>query len=251
MNELALFAGIGGGLLASQLLGHRVICAVENDPYAQAVLLDAQNKGCFPPFPIWDDVRTFDGTAWRGIVDLVSGGFPCQNISDNGDKTGIYGEHSRLWFDMLRIVCEVMPEYVFVENSNRIVSRGLDVVLSGLSESRFNAEWCVLGADDCGASQVRERFWLLAKRCNVSNTESKRFNSVGGLSSGSKRHSPCLPAFVKMLSKSTVNDNGGKLNPTWVEWLMGLPIGHTELNVLETHKYQSLQQWRSKFCIRD
>ena len=84
MNELHLFAGAGGGILAGQLLGHRCIAAVEWEPYAQAVLVARQNDGTFPPFPIWDDVQTFDGRPYRGIADVVAGGFPCQDISVAG-----------------------------------------------------------------------------------------------------------------------------------------------------------------------
>ena len=78
MNELALFAGAGGGILGGHLLGWRTVCAVERDAYCARRLMQRQNEGHIPPFPIWDDVRTFDGREWRGIVDVVSGGFPCQ-----------------------------------------------------------------------------------------------------------------------------------------------------------------------------
>jgi len=162
MNVMELFAGIGGGILASQLLGHRIVCAVELDPYCRAVLVRRQNDGDLPPFPIWDDIRTFDGRRWRGVVDVVSGGFPCQNISPAGDRTGITGEKSSLWFEMLRVVREVRPRFVFVENSAQLVRRGLDTILGGLDESGYDAEWCVLGASDVGAPHHRKRCWVLA-----------------------------------------------------------------------------------------
>ena len=84
VNELALFAGAGGGILGGHLLGWRTVCAVEWEPYPASVLCARQNDGFLPPFPIWDDVQTFDGKPWRGIVDVVSGGFPCQDISVAG-----------------------------------------------------------------------------------------------------------------------------------------------------------------------
>ena len=84
VNELALFAGAGGGILGGKLLGWRTVCAVEWEPYPASVLCARQNDGFLPPFPIWDDVQTFDGKPWRGIVDVVSGGFPCQDISVAG-----------------------------------------------------------------------------------------------------------------------------------------------------------------------
>ena len=89
MNELALFAGAGGGILGGKLLGWRTVCAVEWEPYPASVLCARQNDGFLPPFPIWDDVQTFDGKPWRGLVDVVSGGFPCQDISAAGGGEGL------------------------------------------------------------------------------------------------------------------------------------------------------------------
>ena len=83
MNELALFAGAGGGILGGHLAGWRTVCAVERDAYAAQVLSQRQNDGCLAPFPIWSDVCSFDDRPWRGIVDVISGGFPCQDISAN------------------------------------------------------------------------------------------------------------------------------------------------------------------------
>ena len=162
MNELHLFAGAGGGILAGQLLGHRCVCAVECEPYAQAVLVARQNDGTFPPFPIWDDVRTFDGTAWRGAVDVVCGGFPCQDISVAGSGAGIGGERSGLWAEMARIIGEVQPRYVLVENSPALVTRGLGRVLGDLAAMGFDAQWGVLGAADLGAPHQRDRLWIVA-----------------------------------------------------------------------------------------
>ncbi|WP_420465591.1 DNA cytosine methyltransferase [Panacagrimonas sp.] len=162
MNELALFAGVGGGILGGHLLGWRTVCAVETDDYAASVLLARQNDGVLPPFPVWDDVRTFDGRPWRGRVDVVSGGFPCQDISVAGKGAGLSGERSGLWSEMARIVGEVRPRYVFVENSPALVSRGLGRVLGGLAALGFDAAWRVLSAGDCGAWHERERIWIVA-----------------------------------------------------------------------------------------
>jgi DNA (cytosine-5)-methyltransferase 1 len=162
MNELHLFAGAGGGILAGQLLGHRCVCAVECEPYAQAVLVARQNDGAFPPFPIWDDVRTFDGRPWRGLVDIVAGGFPCQDISTAGQGAGIDGEQSGLWSEMARIVGEVRPRFVFVENSPALTSRGLGRVLGDLAALGFDARWGVLGAGHVGAPHQRDRIWIVA-----------------------------------------------------------------------------------------
>lgn len=162
MRELALFAGAGGGILGGLLLGWRTVCAVEIDPYARSVLLARQNDGALAPFPVWDDIRTFDGTTWRGAVDVVSGGFPCQDISAAGRGAGIDGERSGLWAEMARIIREVRPRFAFVENSPMLTSRGLGRVLGDLAEMGFDAEWGVLGADDVGAPHIRKRIWILA-----------------------------------------------------------------------------------------
>ena len=162
LRELALFAGAGGGILGGKLLGWRTVCAVEWEPYPASVLCARQNDGFLPPFPIWDDVQTFDGRPWRGIVDVVSGGFPCQDISAAGAGAGIDGERSGMWREMARIVREVRPRYVFVENSPMLTSRGLGRVLGDLAAMGFHARWGVLGGDAIGINTKRDRIWILA-----------------------------------------------------------------------------------------
>jgi DNA (cytosine-5)-methyltransferase 1 len=163
LRELALFAGGGGGILGGRLLGWRTICAVELDPYAASILVARQNDGTLAPFPVWDDVCTFDGKPWRGRVDVVSGGFPCQDTSAANPKgAGINGARSGLWREMARIIREVEPLFVFVENSPRLVSKGLGQVLGDLAKMGFDAEWGVLGARHAGAPHRRDRMWVVA-----------------------------------------------------------------------------------------
>ena len=162
LRELALFAGGGGGILGGQLLGWQTICAVERDAYAAAVLAQRQNDGCLQPFPIWSDVCSFDGRAWRGLVDVVSGGFPCQDISAAGRGAGIDGARSGLWGEMARIIGEVRPRFAFVENSPMLIHRGLTRVIGDLAEMGYDAQWCVVSASDVGAPHRRDRIWILA-----------------------------------------------------------------------------------------
>lgn len=164
MNEFALFAGAGGGILGGHLLGWRTVCAVEWEQYPASVLCARQNDGLLPPFPIWDDVQTFDGKPWRGIVDVVSGGFPCQDISSAGKGGGIEAERSGMWREMARIIGEIRPRYAFVENSPMLTIRGLGTVLRDLASLGYDAEWCVLGAADIGANHQRERIWIVAQQ---------------------------------------------------------------------------------------
>ena len=164
MNELHLFAGAGGGILGGILCGHTTVCAVEIEPYPREVLLQRQRDGILPKFPIWDDVTTFDGRPWRGLVDIVCGGFPCQDISAAGHGAGITGERSGLWKEYARIINEVLPRFAFVENSPILTSRGLGVVLGDLAEMGYNARWgCFDGFDVQGVLQ-RERIFILASR---------------------------------------------------------------------------------------
>jgi DNA (cytosine-5)-methyltransferase 1 len=201
MNELALFAGAGGGILGGKLLGWRTVCAVEWEKYPACVLAARQNEGILSPFPIWDDVQTFDGKPWRGIVDVVSGGFPCQDISAAGKGGGITGSRSSMWKHMARIIGEIQPKYCFVENSPMLTSRGLGTVLGDLAEMGFDAEWGVLSAADVGANHQRERIWIVGRhpkwqmananlcghlhRQNEINSTERRINALGEFGSSS------------------------------------------------------------------
>jgi len=167
LRELALFAGAGGGILGGYLLGWRTVCAVERDAYAAQVLAQRQNDGILRTFPIWSDVTTFDGRPWHGIVNVISGGFPCQDISVAGKGAGITGNRSGLWKQFDRIIGEVEPEFVYVENSPAITIRGLGVVLGDLAARGYDAEWRVLSCADVGGVHLRERAWIVATNSKI------------------------------------------------------------------------------------
>ena len=162
MRELHLFAGIGGGILGGILGGNVCVGAVELDPHCRQVLLQRQRDEALPWFPVWDDVRTFDGTSWCGRVDIVAGGFPCTDISSAGNRAGLGGEHSGLWREMARIIRQVGPHFVFVENTVDLPVRGLDGVLGDLAALGFDAEWGCFSADQIGAPHRRKRTWIVA-----------------------------------------------------------------------------------------
>ena len=187
MNELALFAGAGGGILGGHLLGWRTVCAVEWEPYPASVLCARQNDGLLPPFPIWDNVQTFDGRPWRNIVDVISGGFPCQDISAAGKGAGIDGERPGMWREMARIIHEVRPRFVFVENSPMLTSRGLGTVLGDLAQMGFDAKWGVLGAADVGAPHQRNRIWIMAMVANADGQRQQE-QHVTAKSNTSRQH---------------------------------------------------------------
>jgi len=172
MNELALFAGAGGGILGGVLLGWRTVCAVEINAFCARRLMQRQNEGHLPPFPIWDDVCTFDGRPWRGVIDVVSGGFPCQDISVAGKGQGIDGERSGLWGQMARIIREVRPKYVLVENSPAITTRGIGRILGDLAKMGMDARWGMFCGDDPKKYPCKgERWFLLASSDGFNGSE--------------------------------------------------------------------------------
>ena len=184
LRELHLFAGAGGGILGGLLCGHTCVCAVEIEPYPRKVLLQRQRDGILPKFPIWDDVKTFSGRPWRGKVDVVCGGFPCTNISSarsnnhqNGKIEGISGQHSGLWREQRRIIAEVQPAFVLIENSPALRTRGLSLVLRELAAMGYDARWGVLGVRQFGADHIRDRIWIVASNADLPQREG------GGLSS--------------------------------------------------------------------
>ena len=170
MNELALFAGAGGGLLASNILGHDIVCAVERDEYCIEVLVQRQNERILPCFPIWDDICSFDGRPWNGTVDLVSGGFPCQAFSSAARGRNIASKD--LWYEMRRVIREVQPHLVFAENvSERAILQAQDDLL----QDGYNSKYIKLSAKDIGADHDRERYWLLAYTDYYSQLRSTKY----------------------------------------------------------------------------
>lgn len=167
---LHLFAGSGGGILGSLLLGEEVVGAVEFEKYPRETLLARQRDGVLPTFPIWDDVTTFrmdnEETAeyirfMQSIrADLtIAGGFPCQDISIAGKGEGIEGDRSGLWSEMCRIISEIRPRHILLENSPMLIIRGFERVIQDLAEIRYDLRWLVMGAADIGAPHRRDRFW--------------------------------------------------------------------------------------------
>lgn len=148
--------------MAGKLLGWRTRCAVEIDSGARQILLDRQRDGIIERFPIWDDIKTFDGKLWKGSIDIITGGFPCQDISVCGSGLGIDGKRSGLWVEMARIIREVRPKFVFVENSPAITFRGLGRVLGDLAKMGMDARWGVFRASSVGACHHRARFYMVA-----------------------------------------------------------------------------------------
>lgn len=164
MNTMHLFAGIGGGLLADLILGHKPRIAVEWDQYACRVLRERAAEGWFPNLSVWEgDVRLFDPSEYAGKVDCIHAGFPCQDISVAGKQAGVSeGTRSGLYREVLRIAGIVRPRYLFLENVPAITDYGLGTVLGDLAEMGYDTRWSCFRASDVGAPHERDRWWMLA-----------------------------------------------------------------------------------------
>lgn len=170
MRELHLFAGIGGGILGGTLLGHRPICAVEINRHCRKVLRRRIKDGILPWFPIWKDVKDFDGKPWKGVADVVCAGFPCPAFSTAGKRKG--KEDSRnLWPETARILREVAPRFAFLENVPGLLTFDyFGEILGDLAEMGFDAEWGVVSAASVGAWHTRDRLWILGYRRDSAHT---------------------------------------------------------------------------------
>jgi len=181
----SLFAGIGGFDLGLERAGMRCEWQVEIDPYARAVLAKH-----WPDVRRHEDVRTFPPKEGEWGVDVICGGFPCQDISVAGKGAGLAGARSGLWYEYARIIGELRPRYVIVENVAAILTRGADVVLGTLATLGYDAEWHVIPASAVGAPHRRDRLWIIAFR----NADSQR-EAGDGISDA--KHGRAVPAQAR------------------------------------------------------
>jgi DNA (cytosine-5)-methyltransferase 1 len=157
LRVLDLFSGIGGFSLGLERTGgFETVAFCEIDPYCRAVL-----KKHWPHVPQFEDVTKLHGSD-IGPVDVICGGFPCQDISHAGLRVGIEGARSGLWRDFARLIGELRPRYVIVENVAALNFRGLGRVLGDLAAIGYDAEWHVIPARLLGAPHERERCWIIA-----------------------------------------------------------------------------------------
>lgn len=156
MTVGSLFAGIGGFDLGFERAGFTIRWQVEIDPWARAVLTKH-----WPTVPKYPDVREV-GAHTLEPVDVLCGGFPCQDISLAGKGAGIEGQRSGLWAEYARLIGELRPRYVVVENVAALRTRGLDRVLGDLAACGYDAEWDCVPASAVGAPHRRDRLWLVA-----------------------------------------------------------------------------------------
>ena len=247
LKILDTFAGIGGFSYAAHELvgGFETTQFVEIDPFCQKVL-----KKHFPKVPCHDDIKTF--TAYPGQFDVITGGFPCTDISVAGRREGITkSTRSGLFYELIRVIRLVRPKYVVMENVAAILNNGLDIVLGELSEAGYDAEWSIISASSLGAAHRRSRWWCVAytndygsssSSINEINDETdsssqKRQNQVSE-SSGSSESSDSRVVrssqgnvtdsnserlqrqmFSKMEPEIWAESNTRRLNPNWRQYV--------------------------------
>ena len=167
LRLLDTFAGIGGFSYAAEKLvgGFQTVQFIEIDPYCQQVL-----KKNFPNIPIHDDITTY--RAKPHSADIITGGFPCTDISQAGRREGIKETtRSGLWFQLIRTIRMVRPKYFILENVSAILANGLDIVLSDIYEAGYDAEWCCIPSSFVGACHQRDRWWLLGFPSNSNSLQ--------------------------------------------------------------------------------
>lgn len=157
MNVLDLFSGIGGFSLGLERAGMRTVAFCEIDKKARLVL-----KKHWPNVPVFEDVSTLSKEDIHEPVDVICGGFPCQDISLAGRGEGLNGKRSGLWFEFHRLIKEIRPSYAIIENVSALRSRGLDKILRSLAEIGYDAEWHCIPASAVGAPHQRDRIWIVA-----------------------------------------------------------------------------------------
>jgi DNA (cytosine-5)-methyltransferase 1 len=188
MNGLDLFSGIGGNTTALREWV-KTVAYCEINPYAKAVLLSRMGDGSIPTVPIWDDITTLRGDMFDIPIDIIVGGFPCQDISCAGSGAGLAGECSGLFFEIVRLAKEIKPQFLFLENVAAIRTRGLDTVVETLADIGYDCRWGAISAYDMGAPHKRERWFLLAnsrsgRQCGGGEGEDEQPRGAQTVSSG-------------------------------------------------------------------
>lgn len=161
MNGLDLFSGIGGNTIGLRDYIN-TIAYCEADRHAQSVLLSRMAEGLVEPAPIWDDIQTLKGNQLDKQIDIIIGGFPCQDISIAGNGTGLEGKRSGLFYEVCRLVKEINPTFVFLENVPAIRTRGLREVIREFTNLGYGCRWTCVSAAEVGAPHLRKRWFLLA-----------------------------------------------------------------------------------------
>jgi len=177
MRHGSLFSGIGGFDLAAEWVGWENVFQVENDEWCQKVLIKN-----FPNVKKYKDIKDFNGAEWRGRVNVISGGFPCQPFSQAGKRQG-KADDRYLWPEMLRVISEAKPSFVVGENVAGLLSmengRTLERILFDLENEGYQVEVFVIPACAVGAWHRRDRVWIVAYTDRSRRNNSKQYKKTG------------------------------------------------------------------------
>jgi len=257
LNVLDIFSGIGGFSIGLEAASMQTVAFCEINPFCQKIL-----KKHWPSVPIFSDITTIHKEDLKALprIDVIAGGFPCQDISVAGKQKGIEAKRSGLWKEFARLINDIRPKYAIIENVANLRSTGLISVLQDLWEIGYNAEWHCIPASAFGAPHRRDRIWIIAHPAclckvglsigkektestpgdsckNATDPDCQRLQRCGGFE---KISSICSQEQVGMyycgrgvkqwgeepLEVPRLKDE--RLNPDWVEWLMGYPISWTD-----------------------
>ena len=252
-----IFSGIGGFSLGLEKAGMQTVAFCEINPFCQKIL-----KKHWTSVPVFSDVSALTAEDFTSLpkIDVIAGGFPCQDISCAGKQIGITGKRSGLWKEFRRLINELKPKYAIIENVANLRGNGLITVLQDLWEIGYDAEWHCIPASAFGAPHRRDRIWIVAySTCNseirlsvgkketissprddcknVANADCQRLQGHGRFEEIS---TICKQEQIGLYYRTRGVDQWGaepesiprlkddRLNPDWVEWLMGFPSSWTE-----------------------
>ena len=204
MKHGSLFSGIGGIDLGFEMAGIETTWTCEIDDWANQLL-----QSRFPKANHYRDVQKI-GKDNLESVDIISGGFPCQDISTAGKGAGLDGKRSGLWFEMWRIICELRPRWVLIENVANLANKGGERVLHDLTKAGYDAEWQVISARDVGGRHLRKRLWIIAYRQDISNSLCERFQGQLHSSKGEDRNQ----VRGKWTDKSSIQTRNPEISDT-------------------------------------
>lgn len=268
-THVSLFSGVGMTDLAAEREGFETIATAEIDAWNRRLLVRRfPNAFHFPDVKSITSLSLRQMTGFLGRVDLLSGGFPCQDVSGAGTGLGLSGSRSGLWSEFLRVIHELQPSYVLVENSPLLRSRGLDVILQDLCVAGYDTRWETIPAAYVGAPHLRDRVWIMARRRETiggfrrpagtpighPHKLPRAGRQVGWLiyetepittiaqakqrpvlrmyptptksdGSGGPGTTPKRTGGKNLRTVVAELEGNGRLNPRWVEWLMGLDYG--------------------------
>ncbi|MCP5363459.1 MAG: DNA (cytosine-5-)-methyltransferase [Rickettsiaceae bacterium] len=257
LNVLDIFSGIGGFSIGLEAASMQTVAFCEINPFCQKILTRH-----WPSVPIFSDITTIHKEDLKALptIDVIAGGFPCQDISVAGKQKGITAKRSGLWKEFARLINEIKPKYAIIENVANLRSTGLISVLQDLWEIGYDAEWHCIPASAFGAPHRRDRIWIIAHPAcigkvglsvgkketesafgdgykNVSDSNCKRlqrhrrFKETSLICTQEQVSVHHSSRGIKQWDKEPLEAprlKDERLNPDWVEWLMGYPISWTD-----------------------